>query len=172
MKKLNDYRLNESNPRTITEAKLKKLIKSINELPQMMEVRPIVVDQDGVVLGGNMRYRALLEMGKTEVPDGWIKEISELTEEQKKEFVIKDNVGFGEWDWDILANEWDTEDLSDWGLDLPDFRGGEEDLFADKGIPDDVSEWGVVVILENEEEQMRFHAEMVERGFETKVINT
>lgn len=131
MKKLSDYSLNESNPRTITDGNLKKLIKSINELPQMMEVRPIVVDQDGIVLGGNMRFRALIEMGKTEVPDEWIKQISELTDTQKKEFIVKDNVGFGAWDWDILANEWNADELADWGLDLPSGWGDNQEAEDD-----------------------------------------
>jgi DNA modification methylase len=107
---------NENNPRTIQKTALEKLKKSITDFPQMLELRPIVVDNNMVILGGNMRYLALKELGYQEVH---IIKADELTEEQKREFVIKDNVGFGEWDWDILANEWDTDKLTDWGLDLP-----------------------------------------------------
>lgn len=107
---------NPSNPRIIKDDKFKKLVKSIKEFPEMLELRPIVVDSNMVVLGGNMRLKACISAGLTEVP---IIIADQLTEEQKVEFIIKDNVGFGEWDWDLLANEWDTESLTDWGLDLP-----------------------------------------------------
>lgn len=136
MKKLSDYKLNDSNPRNISAQKLDKLKKSIQSLPQMMEVRPIVVDADGVVLGGNMRYRALRELGYYEVPDDWVQKLEDLTEEQKKEFTIKDNVGFGVWDWDILANEWDSDELEDWGLDLPGFAISDEEYGEDFSLPD------------------------------------
>ena len=104
------------NPRVIKDHKFRKLVQSIKEFPQMLEMRPIVVDEEMVVLGGNMRLRACLEAGLMEVP---IIRATELTEQQKKEFVIKDNSSFGEWDWDLLANEWDIQDLDQWGLDIP-----------------------------------------------------
>ena len=107
---------NKSNPRIIKDDKFKKLVKSINDFPQMLELRPIVVDENNIILGGNMRFKACIEAGLKEV---FIIKANDLTEEQKHEFIVKDNVGFGEWDWDILANEWDTEKLEDWGLDLP-----------------------------------------------------
>jgi site-specific DNA-methyltransferase (adenine-specific) len=107
---------NTSNPRIIKDDKFKKLVKSIQEFPQMLELRPIVVDANMVVLGGNMRLKACKAAGLKEVP---IVIADKLTEEQQAEFIIKDNVGFGEWDWDILANEWDAELLQEWGLDLP-----------------------------------------------------
>lgn len=107
---------NTSNPRIIKDDKFKKLVKSIQEFPQMLELRPIVVDANMVVLGGNMRLKACKAAGLTEVP---IVIADNLTEEQQAEFIIKDNVGFGEWDWDLLANEWDEELLQEWGLDLP-----------------------------------------------------
>ena len=114
---IQEVRLNEENPRYIKDHKFEKLVKSIKEFPQMLDLRPIVVNQDMIVLGGNMRLRACREAGLTEVP---IIQASELSEEQQKEFVIKDNSSFGEWDWDLLANEWDTEQLVDWGMDIPD----------------------------------------------------
>lgn len=107
---------NPTNPRVIKDDKFKKLVKSIEEFPQMLELRPIVVDSNMVVLGGNMRLKACIAAGLKEVP---IIVADQLTDAQKGEFIIKDNVGFGEWDWDLLANEWDVEDLQDWGLELP-----------------------------------------------------
>ena len=107
---------NPTNPRIIKDDKFKKLVKSIQEFPQMLELRPIVVDGNMVVLGGNMRLKASIAAGLTEVD---ILIADQLTDEQKAEFIIKDNVGFGEWDWDMLANEWDIDALEDWGLELP-----------------------------------------------------
>ena len=105
---------NENNPRIIKDYKFKKLVKSIQDFPQMLQLRPIVVNEDNVVLGGNMRLKACKEAGLKEV---YIIQAKDLTEEQQREFIVKDNVGFGEWDWDILANEWDVAQLEDWGLD-------------------------------------------------------
>jgi len=106
---------NPNNPRVIRDDKFKKLVRSINEFPEMLELRPIVVNDDMIVLGGNMRLKACKEAGLNEVA---IIKASNLSEAQQKEFIIKDNVGFGEWDWDILANEYDTDELNSWGLDL------------------------------------------------------
>ena len=113
--KTKDIIANDTNPRVIKDDKFKKLVKSIKEFPQMLNLRPIVVNDDMVVLGGNMRLKAVQEVGLKEVP---IIKASDLTEEQQKEFIIKDNVGFGEWDWDVLANEWEPELLNEWGLDV------------------------------------------------------
>ena len=105
---------NQNNPRFIKDNKFKKLVKSIKEFPEMLKLRPIVVNKDMVVLGGNMRLKACKEAGLKEV---YILKADELTDEQQQEFIVKDNVGFGEWDWDILANEWDIKQLEEWGLD-------------------------------------------------------
>jgi len=107
---------NKSNPRIIKDDKFKKLVQSIKDFPKMLEIRPIVVDENNIILGGNMRFKACIEAGLKEV---FIIKAIDLTEEQKHEFIVKDNVGFGEWDWDVLANEWDTEKLDDWGLNIP-----------------------------------------------------
>ena len=107
---------NPSNPRLIKNIKFKKLVASIEELPSMLHLRPIVVDEDYVILGGNMRYKACIEAGLKEIP---IIVASELSDEDKKAFIIKDNVSYGEWDWDILGNEYNFEQLDDWGMDLP-----------------------------------------------------
>ena len=114
--KITQVRPNENNPRFIKDYKFKKLVTSIKEFPEMLKLRPIVVNSDMIVLGGNMRLKACKEAGLKEV---WILKAEELTEAQQREFIVKDNVGFGDWDWDILANEWDVDLLEDWGLDLP-----------------------------------------------------
>ena len=109
---------NPNNPRIIKDNKFKLLVKSIQEFPEMLELRPIVIDENNVVLGGNMRLKACIEAGLKEVPV----KIASLSEQQKKEFIVKDNVGFGEWDWDALGNSYDFEQLEDWGLDIPDLN--------------------------------------------------
>jgi hypothetical protein len=115
--KISEVKTNPKNPRLIKDDKFKKLVKSIQDFPQMLEIRPIVVDENNIVLGGNMRLKACKEAGLKEV---FIVKADNLTEQQKDEFIVKDNVGFGEWDWDILANEWDAELLNDWGLFVPE----------------------------------------------------
>ena len=119
--KINTIKTNPKNPRLIKDDKFKKLVKSIQEFPQMLELRPIVVDENNIILGGNMRYKACIEAGLKEV---YILKAEDLTELQKDEFIVKDNVGFGEWDWDVLANEWDAEKLDDWGLNVPNYSLG------------------------------------------------
>jgi ParB-like chromosome segregation protein Spo0J len=109
---------NPENPRIIKDHKFKQLVASIKSFPQMLELRPIVIDENNVVLGGNMRLKACIEAGLTDVP---VVQAKDLTDLQKKEFIVKDNVGYGEWDWDDLANNWDEQLLTEWGLDIPDF---------------------------------------------------
>ena len=125
---INEVKSNPNNPRIIKDDKFKKLVASIKELPQMLKLRPIVVNEDMIVLGGNMRLKACKEAGLKEIP---IIKASELNEEQQRAFIIKDNVGFGEWDWDALANEWDAEQLEEWGLDIPNLEGVELDAVED-----------------------------------------
>jgi len=126
---IRQVRSNPDNPRFIKGDKFEKLVKSIREFPQMLELRPIVVNKDMIVLGGNMRLKACEEAGIDQVP---IIFADNLTEEQQKEFIIKDNSSFGEWDWDILANEWETEQLIDWGMDIPDDWAVDEVLEAEE----------------------------------------
>ena len=121
--KISAIKRNPNNPRILKDDKFVKLTQSIKDFPQMLEIRPIVVNDDMVVLGGNMRLKACKEAGLKEVP---VIKVNDLTEEQQREFIIKDNVGFGEWDWDLLANEWDTDLLEDWGLEL-DFNPVDDD---------------------------------------------
>jgi ParB-like chromosome segregation protein Spo0J len=117
--KISEIKPNPNNPRLIKDDKFKKLVKSIQDFPQMLEIRPIVVNDDMIVLGGNMRLKACKEAGLKELP---VIKASELTEDQQREFTIKDNVGFGEWDWEQLANQWDEFALKEWGMDLPVFE--------------------------------------------------
>jgi len=127
--KIGDVIPNEKNPRYIRDPKFNKLVASIKGFPEMLEKRPIVVDENMIVLGGNMRLNACKKAGLKEV---WIDVAEGWTQEQKNEFIIKDNVGFGEWDWEILANEWDMKELSDWGMDLPEDFFNEEILEAEE----------------------------------------
>jgi DNA modification methylase len=141
--KIGIVKSNADNPRIIKDDKFKKLVKSIQDFPQMLELRPIVVNDEMIVLGGNMRLKACKEAGLKEV---FIIKASELTEDQQKEFIIKDNVGFGEWDWDILANEWDADLVQEWGLDLPVFDGVELDAVEDDfEAPEDGLETNIVL---------------------------
>jgi DNA modification methylase len=131
MQKVNikEVKSNTANPRIIKDGKFKQLVQSIKEFPEMLELRPIVVNADMVVLGGNMRLKACIDAGLKEVP---IIIADSLDEAKQKEFIIKDNVGFGEWDWNVLANEWEVEELAAWGLDLPlDFDEKEIDAVVD-----------------------------------------
>ena len=116
--KISDLKQSENNPRFIKDDKFERLKKSIEDFPKGMALRPIIVDQDNVILGGNMRYKALVDLGYKELPEGWVRKADDLTEEEKQRFIITDNANFGEWDWEILANEWDSDDLKDFGLDV------------------------------------------------------
>jgi hypothetical protein len=131
--KIKDIKPNPDNPRIIKDDKFKRLVQSIKDFPQMLELRPIVVNAEMMVLGGNMRLKACKEAGLTEVP---ILKAEDLTEEQQREFIIKDNVGYGEWDWEQLANEWDAEQFGEWGLDLPGFNLDANALSEDFTLPD------------------------------------
>lgn len=117
--KIEELKPNPNNPRIISDDKFKKLVKSIKDFPEMLELRPIVINDDNVVLGGNMRLKALKEAGIKEVP---VIKASDLTEEQQNEFIIKDNVGYGDWDWSKLEEQYDDSTLLEWGLELPEFN--------------------------------------------------
>ena len=135
MEKINISQIkpNEHNPRDITPEKFDKLVKSIQEFPEMLEARPLVIDENNVVLGGNMRLRALQKAGVVEIP---VKQVNGWTEDQKKEFIIKDNIGYGEWDWELLANQWDADQLEDWGLEVPGFDLDSDNLGTEFSLPD------------------------------------
>ncbi len=134
---LKTLKANPNNPRVIRDEKFKKLVKSIKEFPEMLEARPVVVNPDMVVLGGNMRLKALREAGVEEAPVY----VASWDEVKQRQFIIKDNVGFGEWDWDALANEWNEEELQEWGLDIPGFEEMQEVLEAEEddfNVPDEI----------------------------------
>jgi len=132
--KLSKIKNNPENPRIIKDFNFKKLCNSIKSLPKMMELRPIIVDENFIVQGGNMRLKALQELGYKEIPDTWVKQANDFTEEELREFIVKDNVGYGDWDWDMIANEWDTEKLKEWGLDIPSFNIPIEEPEIDKDL--------------------------------------
>ena len=130
--KISEVKLNPNNPRLIKDEKFLKLVQSIKDFPEMLDIRPIVVNQDMIILGGNMRYKACKEAGLKEVPII----VTDLTEEQQREFLIKDNTSGGEWDFEMLANEWDVEQLEDWGLDVGGFDVNEEDMTDNFTLPE------------------------------------
>jgi hypothetical protein len=129
--KISEVKLNQNNPRLIKDDKFKKLVQSIKDFPEMLNIRPIVVNQDMIILGGNMRYKACKEAGLKEVPVI----VTDLSDEKQREFLIKDNTSGGEWDWEVLANEWDVEQLEAWGLDLPKNKDVDENDLFDIEIP-------------------------------------
>jgi ParB-like chromosome segregation protein Spo0J len=132
----------------------------------MLNIRPIVVNADMVVLGGNMRLKACKEAGLKEVA---IIKAEDLTEEQQKQFIIKDNVGFGEWDWEDLANNWDAEQLTDWGLDIPDFKQVDEKETED--LSDKIrSEFRIEVICKDETEQEQTYNKLIEQNYECRLL--
>ena len=133
---------NKNNPRFINDSKFDRLVKSIKDFPEMLEKRPIVIDENYMVLGGNMRLKACKKAGLKEI---WIDQVLDWSEEKKNEFIIKDNSGFGEWDWDILLNEWEAKDLYDWGLDIPEIPL--EDIEAEEDNYEEPDELQVDVVL-------------------------
>jgi len=146
--KLKDIKPNPNNPRVLRDDKFQKLKKSIQEFPKMLSLRPIVIDENNVVLGGNMRLRALQDLGFTDLDDSCVKYANDLTEEEKKRFIIADNVAFGEWDWETLANDWDVVDLEAWGMDIPQFDEEPEQLEAsedDYDVPEGGIETDIVI---------------------------
>ena len=163
--KLSEIKPNPKNPRLIKDEKFKKLVKSIKDFPQMLELRPIVIDENNIILGGNMRYKALKEAGYKEVS---IVRANELTEEQKDEFIVKDNVGFGEWDWDSLANEWDVEKLDDWGLDVPIFKDDEIELKDLSSTIDNL--YRIEIVCKDEEHQENSYNKLIEEGYECRLL--
>ena len=132
IRKLSEIKPNPNNPRLIKDEKFSKLVESLRSFPEMAEVRPIVVNTDMVILGGNMRYKAMKEAGWKQVPV----EVVDWPEDKQREFIIKDNVGFGEWDWNDLANNWDSEVLDKWGLDVPGVDMDADGLGTDFTLPD------------------------------------
>ena len=146
--KISDLKTNPNNPRFIKDDKFHKLVQSLKDFPEMAKVRPIVVNQEMVVIGGNMRLKAMKEAGWKEVPV----DVVDWSEEQQKEFIVKDNVGFGEWDWDMLANEWAAEDLEKWGLDVPVFAD-----YSDKNQEIDTNEFSSEMVISLKYPETEYH---------------
>ena len=140
---IKSVKINPSNPRTISDLKMEQLVKSIQGFPQMLQLRPIVVNDDMVVLGGNMRLKACELAGLKKVP---IIKASDLTPEQQREFIIKDNIGFGSWDWELIAADWDKETLADWGLETFDLAEINSDDFFEDDFNDDKNEKTNIVL--------------------------
>jgi ParB-like chromosome segregation protein Spo0J len=156
---------NAENPRTINKHKFQKLVNSVREFPEMLSLRPIVVNKNNIILGGNLRYKACKELGLKEV---YIIQAADLDDKQAQEFIVKDNVGFGEWDWDILANDWDVKELEEWGLDGFPFEEEEKEL---KDISDTIeSSFRIEVEIENEEEQEKLYNELIEKGYICRIL--
>ena len=153
---------NPSNPRIIKDTKFTKLVKSIKDFPEMLALRPIVVDEYMIVLGGNMRLKACIEAGLKRVP---VIKASMLTADQQKEFIIKDNVGYGEWDWDILANQWDEHLLNDWGLDVPVF----EPTLEPEPEKSPVDVFLVELTFNDEEPRQKAYTELIEKGYNVRL---
>lgn len=134
--KLADLKPNPDNPRTASQEDIEKLKNSITDLPKMMRLRPIVVDKDNVIVGGNQRYNALKELGKTEIPDEWVAKADDFTAEELRRFIVQDNVSSGSWDWDALGNQYEVQELDAWGVDLPEtLKPGEPDVEEDEAPP-------------------------------------
>ena len=156
---------NAANPRTINKHKFQKLVNSVKEFPEMLSLRPIIVNKDNVILGGNMRYKACKELGLKEV---YIIQAADLDDKQAQEFIVKDNLGFGEWDWDVLANDWDVKELEEWGLDGFPFEEEEKEL---NDISDTIeSSYRIEVEIENEEEQEKLYNELIEKGYICRIL--
>ena len=155
--KLSSIKPNPDNPRLIKDEKFHKLVKSLESFGEkMMPLRPIVVDENNIILGGNMRFKALKELKYTEVPEDWIKSTQDMTEAEKREFIIKDNVGFGDWDFDVLSNEWDSELLNDWGLETYNYEDIDLDDFFEEAPEQEEAQEKNKIILEYSDEDFEF----------------
>jgi len=163
--KLSEIKPNPNNPRLIKDEKFLKLVKSIQDFPKMLEIRPIVVNSDMIVLGGNMRLKACKEDGLKEIP---IIFADDLTEDQQREFIIKDNVGFGEWDWEMIANEWEPVQLEEWGLDVVGFESADNEL---EDLSDKIqSLYRIEITCKDEEDQEKTYNKIIELGYECRIL--
>lgn len=158
---------NKDNPRTISKEQFQKLKTSLKKLPKMMQLRPIIIDKDGVIQGGNMRYKALIDLGYTEVPEEWVRLANDFTKKELNEFIIKDNVGFGEWDYEMLANEWEDIDLESWGVDLPTTIDSED---KDRKSVNLEKRYIIEISCMDEQQQEEFYNTLSLEGYLCKVI--
>lgn len=162
LEKIYKLKKHPDNPRIIKDDKYKLLVKSIKEFPEMLEKRPLVVNKDMIVLGGNMRLAAAQEAGLKEI---WIDE-TDWEEQKQKEFIIKDNSGFGAWDWDALANQWNEDDLKNWGLDIPKLNNDDiQDLSDDLQL-----QYKLEIQLDNESEQETLYNDLTKKGYQCRIL--
>ena len=162
---LSEIKSNPNNPRIIKDDKFHKLVESIKTFPKMLEIRPIVVNKDMIVLGGNMRLKACKEAGIKKVH---VIFADDLTEDQQREFIIKDNVGFGEWDWAMLANEWNYKELDDWGLTLPNF---DTEKNNDNDISDSIDNiYKIEINCIDEKHQESIYNKLNSEGYECRIL--
>jgi ParB-like chromosome segregation protein Spo0J len=161
--KISDIKPNPSNPRLIKDDKFKKLVKSVQDFPEMLELRPVVVNTDMVILGGNMRWKACKEAGLKEIP---VLIASGLTPEQEREFIIKDNVSGGEWDWEMLGIEWNADELEEWGMDLPKNLYEELDDLSDKLV----EKYLIEIECEDETRQEQVYNKLIGEGYKCRLL--
>ena len=164
IRKISEIKLNPNNPRLIKDDKFNKLVQSIKDFPEMLNIRPIVVNKDMIILGGNMRYKACKEAGLKEIPII----ITDLSEDKQREFLIKDNTSGGEWDWEVLANEWDSEQLEDWGLDVPKFEQEYKEI-----IPSGYEEnqrWFLNIEFDSEQNCQEWYDKLINEGLICKIV--
>ncbi len=161
---IGEIKLNPNNPRIIKDNKYRQLVDSIKKFPKMLELRPIVVNKDGIILGGNMRFKACKDAGLRFIP---VVIADELTEEEQKQFIIKDNIGYGEWDWELLNLEWDIDELKDWGLDIPNFEGSRDDM--EEGTPLGIG-WFLNIEFEDEGQCKEWYDKLISEGLICKIV--
>ena len=158
---------NKANPRIIKDAKFYKLVQSIQDFPEMLEKRPIVVNENMVILGGNMRFKACKHAGLKEV---WIDVAEGWTQEKQDEFTIKDNLNFGDWDWDNLANDWPEAALNDWGLDVwQTEEANTEEINNETTSQKSSKGYQLIISCENEKEQQEAYNYVTKKGYKCKL---
>lgn len=160
--KVSRLKLNPDNPRIIKDDKFLKLVQSIKDFPEMLERRPIVVNKDMIILGGNMRFRAAIEAGMKEVPV----DVVDWSPEKQKEFIIKDNISGGEWDWDVLSNDWNEQKLEEWGLDIPHYDPEDQEEVE----PETSKSWFLNIRCSNEIHCQQLYEKFLEQGLDVKIV--
>lgn len=159
---INKIKPNPNNPRVIRDAKFDQLCDSLRVFPKMLEIRPIVVDENMMILGGNQRYAAAKAIGLETIE---VKKAEDLTEDEKREFIIKDNLPYGEWNWDDLKTNWDVEKLEEWGLDVPNFESAEEEQ-----QPETDSSWFVNIRCDDEKHCQKLYERFLSEGLDVKIV--
>lgn len=167
MIKLSKIKSNPANPRIIKDNDFVKLCANIESLPKMMALRPIVVDDNMIIQGGNMRYKALQHLGYKEIPDDWVKKASDFTADELRQFIVLDNVSFGEWDMDELANSWDHQELEMWGVEVPEFEPGEP---VEPSGYDQEPQWFLNIRCDSEKQTQDLYEKFVKEGLDVKIV--